>query len=105
MGNIRTGKKKRSIGRKKRSIGKKKRSKRISLTTKKRKLVSSSLRAKSQKIDGVPKIYVINLKKDSTKWGKYKDDYNKGLIDRYSACLGVDPQTKYKSQFKKNEKW
>ena len=101
--NIRT--KKRSV--KRTPISSKKRSvKRMSLSSKKRKLVSSSLRfennVKSQK--DLPKIYVINLKKDKTKWNKYQGDYNKGLIDRYSACLGVDPQTKYKSQFDKNEK-
>ena len=26
------------------------------------------------------------------------------MVDRYSACLGVDPQTKYRSDFQKNEK-
>jgi len=91
---------KRNIRTKKRSV------KRISLSSKKRKLVSPSLRIKDakQEISKLPKIYAINLKKDKTKWQKYKGDYNKGLIDRYSACLGVDPQTKYKSQFEKNEK-
>ena len=90
----------RNIRTKKRSV------KRISLTSKKRKLVSPSLRIKDakQEISKLPKIYAINLKKDKTKWQKYKGDYNKGLIDRYSACLGVNPQTKYKSQFNKNEK-
>tara|TARA_Y100000389_G_scaffold204146_1_gene255224 strand:- start:1632 stop:2480 length:849 start_codon:yes stop_codon:yes gene_type:complete len=89
-----------------RNIRTKKSSKRISLTSKKRKLVSPSLRIKDAKqgFSKLPKIYAINLKKDKTKWSKYKGDYNKGLIDRYSACLGVDPQTKYKSQFEKNEK-
>lgn len=71
---------------------------------KRRKLVSGSLRKSIQNNSGLPKIYVINLKKDKTKWKKYNQDYNKGLIDRYSACLGVDPQTKYKSKFKENEK-
>ena len=71
---------------------------------KRRKLVSGSLRKSIQNKSGLPKIYVINLKKDKTKWKKYNQDYNKGLIDRYSACLGVDPQTKYKSKFKENEK-
>ena len=69
-----------------------------------RKLVSSSLRKsfpRDQK--GMPKIYVINLKKDKTKWKKYKEDHKKGIIDRYSACLGIDPQTKYRSKFKENE--
>ena len=91
---------KRNIRTKKRTV------KRISLSSKKRKLVSPSLRIKDakQEISKLPKIYAINLKKDKTKWQKYKGDYNKGLIDRYSACLGVDPQTKYKSQFEKNEK-
>lgn len=90
----------RNIRTKKRSV------KRISLTSKKRKLVSPSLRIKDAKkeISKLPKIYAINLKKDKTKWEKYNGDYNKGLIDRYSACLGVNPQTKYKSQFDKNEK-
>ena len=76
--------------------------KRIQLTSKKRKLVSPSLRNENK--GEIPKIYVINLKKDKSKWGKYQGDYKKGLIDRYSACLGVDPQTKYKSKFRENEK-
>ena len=76
--------------------------KRIQLTSKRRKLVSPSLRVGTT--SDLPKIYVINLKKDKSKWGKYQGDYKKGLIDRYSACLGVDPQTKYKSKFKENEK-
>ena len=82
----------------------KKRSKKLSkkIKTNRRKLVSPLLRTENDKKSGIPKIYVINLKKDKTKWNKYKGDYNKGLIDRYSACLGVDPQTKYKSQFKEN---
>jgi len=75
---------------------------RMKLSSKKRKLVSPSLR--NEKKGDYPKIYVINLKKDKSKWGKYEGDYNKGLIDRYSACLGVDPQTKYKSDFRENEK-
>jgi len=53
---------------------------------------------------GLPKIFVINLKKDKDKWTKYKSHHKKGLIDRYSACLGIDPQTKYSSDFKINEK-
>lgn len=70
-----------------------------------RKLVSSSLRkSNSPKGTGFPKIYVINLKRDKTKWNKYKEDHKKGNVDRYSACLGVDPQTKYRSDFQKNEK-
>jgi hypothetical protein len=84
------------------NIRTKRRTKRIQLTSKKRKLVSPSLRKGST--SDLPKIYVINLKKDKSKWGKYQGDYNKGLIDRYSACLGVDPQTKYKSKFRENEK-
>ena len=98
MGNIRTKRKKRTSKTKKvkRSI------RRAVLSSKKRKLVSPSLRNKNK--SDLPKIYVINLKKDKTKWKKYQGDYNQGLIDRYSACLGVDPQTKYKSQFQKNEK-
>lgn len=84
-------------------IHSKKRSKKITLTSKKRKLVSPSLRVEKNKKGGIPKIYVINLKRDKSKWEKYKGDYNQGLIDRYSACLGVDPQTKYKSDFKRNE--
>ena len=72
---------------------------------KSRKLVSSRLRKSlPPKGGGLPKIYVINLKKDKTKWKKYKEDYQKGRIDRFSACLGIDPQTKYLSYFKKNEK-
>ena len=72
---------------------------------KSRKLVSSRLRKSlPPKGGGLPKIYVINLKKDKTKWKKYKEDYQKGRIDRFSACLGIDPQTKYLSDFKKNEK-
>lgn len=51
----------------------------------------------------LPKIYVINLKKDKTKWKKYKTQKQKKLVSRYSACLGVDPQDKYISQFRKNE--
>jgi GR25 family glycosyltransferase involved in LPS biosynthesis len=35
----------------------------------------------------LPKIFVINLKKDKDKWNKYKD--NKNYI-RYSACNGVE---------------
>ena len=66
-------------------------------------MVSPSLRVEKNKKSSFPKIYVINLKRDKSKWEKYKGDYNKGLIDRYSACLGVDPQTKYKSEFKRNE--
>lgn len=73
------------------------------LSSKRRLLVSASLRRENDKKSGIPKIYVINLKKDKTKWSKYKGDYKKGLIERYSACLGVDPQTKYKSQFKQNK--
>tara|TARA_B100000686_G_C16667735_1_gene904548 strand:- start:529 stop:1359 length:831 start_codon:yes stop_codon:yes gene_type:complete len=70
-----------------------------------RKLVSSSLRKSiPSKSQGIPKIYVINLKRDKTKWKKYQEDYKKGKIDRYSACLGIDPQTKYLSDFKKNER-
>jgi hypothetical protein len=84
------------------NIRTKRRTKRFKLTSKKRKLVSPSLRKGST--SDLPKIYVINLKKDKSKWGKYQGDYNKGLIDRYSACLGVDPQTKYKSDFRENEK-
>ena len=84
------------------TIRTKRRTKRFKLTSKKRKLVSPSLRKGNT--SEFPKIYVINLKKDKSKWGKYQGDYNKGLIDRYSACLGVDPQTKYKSKFKENEK-
>ena len=93
----------RNIRTKKKSV---KRIKRITLSSKKRKLVSPSLRLKSNLKDqkDLPKIYVINLKKDKTKFKKYQKDYNQGLIERYSACLGVDPQTKYKSQFKENEK-
>lgn len=87
---------------KSKSKGVKRRTKRIQLTSKKRKLVSPSLR--TEKTSEFPKIYVINLKKDKSKWEKYQPDYNKGLIDRYSACLGVDPQTKYKSNFRENEK-
>jgi len=101
MGNIRTKRMKRTKRKAKtRGVNKKRSIKRIKLSSKKRKLVIPSLKNKSD----LPKIYVINLKKDKTKWGKYQGDYNQGLIDRYSACLGVDPQTKYKSQFKKNEK-
>jgi len=84
------------------TIRTKRRTKRFKLTSKKRKLVSPSLRKGST--SDLPKIYVINLKKDKSKWNKYQGDYNKGLIDRYSACLGVDPQTKYKSKFRENEK-
>ena len=70
-----------------------------------RKLVSSSLRGeKPSNQKGLPKIYVINLKRDKTKWKKYKDDNMKGKVDRYSACLGIDPQSKYLSEFQKNEK-
>ena len=76
---------------------------------KSRKLISSSLRKNTyppqgKDAKGLPKVYVINLKKDKDKLSKYKGDLKKGLIDRYSACLGLDPQTKYLSDFKKNEK-
>ena len=72
---------------------------------KSRKLVSSSLRKSISPIGkGFPKIYVINLKRDKTKWKKYQEDHKEGRIDRYSACLGVDPQTKYRSDFQRNEK-
>ena len=74
---------------------------------KSRKLVSRELRSRQRSIQGsnkLPKIYVINLKKDKDKWKKYKDDHQKGIVDRYSACLGLDPQTKYLSDFKRNEK-
>ncbi len=76
-------------------------------TIKRRKLVSRELRSRPRSIKGsskLPKIYVINLKKDKDKWKKYKEDYQKGKVDRYSACLGLDPQTKYRSDFKRNEK-
>ena len=74
---------------------------------KSRKLVSQELRSTLRPMKdskSLPKIYVINLKKDKEKWKKYRSDYKKGNIDRYSACLGVDPQTKYVSEFKRNEK-
>ena len=83
----------------------KKRKNNIRHKVRSRKLVSSSLRkSNSPKGTGFPKIYVINLKRDKTKWKKYKEDYKKGKIDRYSACLGIDPQTKYRSDFQRNEK-
>ena len=81
--------------------------KKLKKKVKSRKLVSRELRSRPRSIQGsnkLPKIYVINLKKDKDKWKKYKDDHQKGIIDRYSACLGLDPQTKYRSDFKRNEK-
>jgi len=51
-----------------------------------------------------PKIIVINLKKDKTKWDKYKKKEYKDNINRYSACYGLDPQSKYESSYKRNEK-
>ena len=47
-----------------------------------------------------PKIIVINLKKDKTKWDKYKKKEYKDNINRYSACYGLDPQSKYESSYK-----
>ena len=39
---------------------------------------------------GLPKIFVINLRRDHEKWGKYKTKYNDGLLSRYSACNGME---------------
>lgn len=80
--------------------------KKLKKKVKTRKLVSRELRTTplSNGSNKLPKIYVINLKKDKDKLSKYKGDLKKGLIDRYSACLGLDPQTKYLSDFKRNEK-
>jgi len=36
---------------------------------------------------GMPKIFVINLRRDKEKWSKYKNDPN---YIRYSACNGVE---------------
>ena len=38
---------------------------------------------------GLPKIFIINLKRDKDKWKKYEGDYKKGLVTRYSACDGM----------------
>ena len=54
-------------------IHSKKRSKKITLTSKKRKLVSPSLRVEKNKKSSFPKIYVINLKRDKSKWEKYSE--------------------------------
>ena len=69
----------------------------------KTKRVQNKTKKKTLTNKGLPKIYIINLKKDKQKWNKYKSDHKKGIVSRQSACLGIDPQTKYLSQFKKNE--
>ena len=42
---------------------------------------------------GMPKIFVINLRRDLEKWDKYHNDYEKGMLSRYSACNGMEVST------------
>ena len=39
---------------------------------------------------GLPKIFVINLRRDKEKWQKYNNDFEKGKLSRYSACNGME---------------
>lgn len=65
-----------------------KRTKRKSVSSRKKKTQKVS-KKKNYTKKGMPKIFIINLKRDKTKWNKYKDDYNKGKVTRYSACDGM----------------
>ena len=38
----------------------------------------------------LPKIFVINLKRDKEKWKKYQSNYRDGILSRYSACNGME---------------
>jgi GR25 family glycosyltransferase involved in LPS biosynthesis len=61
-------------------------------TTKRRKntrrrIHKRSTKKKNNQRNKLPKIFVINLKKDKDKWEKYKNDDN---YIRYSACNGIE---------------
>jgi GR25 family glycosyltransferase involved in LPS biosynthesis len=40
--------------------------------------------------EGLPKIFVINLRRDPDKWEKYDTDYKRGKLSRFSACNGME---------------
>ena len=73
-----------------RSKSKKKTQKKVQKKTRKKtqKKVINNKHRKAKK--GLPKIFVINLRRDHEKWGKYKSNYNNGLLSRYSACNGME---------------
>jgi GR25 family glycosyltransferase involved in LPS biosynthesis len=54
---------------------------------KKRKTKTKTKKRKTRKNVNIPKIFVINLKKDKDKWNKYKND---DRYIRYSACNGIE---------------
>ncbi len=69
------------------------------LKNKSRKLVSHqkrmTVKKKSKKKHRIkpsdlPKIFVINLKRDKEKWKKYQSNYRDGILSRYSACNGME---------------
>ena len=65
-------------------------SKRISKISKARKMSRKRTNKRKKAPSGMPKIFVINLRRDPHKWEKYEGDYNKGKLTRYSACNGME---------------
>ena len=56
-------------------------------TKTKRKTKTKTKKRKTRKNVNIPKIFVINLKKDKDKWNKYKND---DRYIRFSACNGIE---------------
>ena len=60
--------------------------------TRKKKVVKRVKRTKKRRKapKGMPKIFVINLRRDPHKWEKYESDYKRGKLTRFSACNGME---------------
>jgi|TARA_Y100000389_G_C17421602_1_gene497053 GR25 family glycosyltransferase involved in LPS biosynthesis len=82
------------LNRKRKSNKKEKLSKRLSKVNKAKNIARKRTKKRTKKnrpaSRGMPKIFVINLRRDPHKWEKYEEDYNKGKLTRYSACNGME---------------
>lgn len=60
--------------------------------TRRKKVVKRVKRTKKRRKapKGMPKIFVINLRRDPHKWEKYESDYKRGKLTRFSACNGME---------------
>ena len=60
--------------------------------TRRKKVVKRVKRTKKRRKapKGMPKIFVIYLRRDPHKWEKYESDYKRGKLTRFSACNGME---------------
>ena len=84
--------KRRTIKRKttKRKTTKRRTTKRKLVSYEKRMIVKNRKKKHRKAPSGLPKIFVINLKRDKEKWKKYQSRFKDGKLSRYSACNGME---------------